>query len=1840
MRKIFCGTLVVFAGIHAQAQLLSENFSTLTDNTLPAGWTSSKSSDLDYTTEPYVGAAGPAYKFATSGQWLQSPTFETGATGLQFWAYGNAGSGSTITVSGLVSGAWALINAFSIAQSDGTYTVALNSQVTQLKFSFTKVVNCAFDDLVVTGGGASSNSPPVLNAIGNKSIALSNSLQFAVTAVPTDGDAVTLTASNLPSGAVFYPTNESGSFVWPNATPTGTYSVTFNAADNDGADAETITITVSPQTPPILTPIGNLSVTVSNSLQFAVTATPTEGDAVTLTASNLPSGASFYPTNEAGSFVWPIAAPTGTYSVTFNAADNDGADAETITITVNPAGSGGGEGSLDISGWTVVQTNALVTYTIPAGTTAEPNSYIVLGRYATKEAFEAAWGITLSNNVVYINTTNKMPQINGAEMYAIYNTSSLLVDGFTPSSLNPLNNTIQRTTLGGNASDAGNWSSSAMANATPGTGASGNGTAGLRISEYSDASNWSNEFVELYYDASTTLPSNQPPVLAAIGNKTVEELQQLQFTVSATDLADGDTITLTMSNAPAMAVFATTNGNGTFTWALPTPDGVYTTTFYAADKDGVDSETITVTVTPPSATITSNFWHFEDDWQGWTNYSRASGDNWSRVNFPGAESTAWKMEMNGVSSDDWLISPALNLSAVTDPIITYWTKRDDSDITIQVKVSTNYPGTGDPLASASWATLPYTTPASINVWAAHTNSLNAYIGQEQVYIAFHYYSANKATLWSVDQIRYSATAAAASNAPPVLAPIGNKSLVISNNLMFPVQAVDPVDGDPITITVSNMPAGAEFTNDNGNAYFTWVSASPDGVYTTTFHAADKDGFDAETINITVSLPPGPTNLPVLASIGNKSIIESNALQFSVSASDVDGDTITLSASGLPSGAGFGSTNAIGSFNWPNPTPVGVYTTTFYAADNDGTNSETVIIFVNALAPTGTIVFQGFDGQPKDTWGFTGGGSTLASAARTDGYGRQIGGTESLTFSNVSLVGHFFSMLHIHCASTGGVENFDSLKVYVALDGGAFPDDPDVTIQEGNPTDAVYNVTWPYSASGIASAMAGTQTVFYGDGDSGYSTIRIKIPDGHSSVSVKIVNGANVSNEYYHIDDVELTSGSWNFNDPPVLSPIGGQYGTKGASLIFTVSATDSDGDPITLSATNLPSGSVFVDLGNGSGNFTWANPTSMGTWNPIFTAETADGWDSETVQISIGDSASSSNVSLTIMAANISDGASQAYDAAGIRTFQGLKPDVVCIQEFNYSSGLRTLVDTAFSTGHYYYCEGGSEQIPNGIISKYPIISSGEWEDTYVSNRDFAWAIIDIPGTQDLYVVSLHILTSSSTDRNNEATLLRSYITNNWPANILLAIAGDFNTVNRSEVCLTTLSSLVTDDKQPRDQNGDMDTEAALPRDYDYDYVLPSTLLNAKHTTTIVSGVSFPYGIVFDPRLSAWGSSLPSPVLSTDADTMQHLAVMKTFQLESAPAAVTSATIYTISGAGGAISPANPVVNFGQSKSFSISNSTGYTISDVKIDGVSIGVTNAYTFTGVTNAHSIAATFQADASWSLVIKDLNGPNSGSTTNNVGGGSSQRCTNNNLTVTYGTTQFVLKGWAGTGSAPASGTSNVTASFTMSQDSSVIWLWNTSYWFDSSSAANGSVNTGDQWVPSGSNVTITATPNQYYNFSVWTGNPPSGQQSNNPVTVAMTSPKALTANFIERLATNNVPEWWLASYGWTSGFDTNAMWDHDGDGAQTWKEYYAGTIPTNAASKFSVQVTPKIGAPTQAILTWSSATGRTYYVEVKSNVVTDTWAPYLSNVPATPPLNTHTGTWTTTDRVYFRIEVRKP
>ncbi len=73
-------------------------------------------------------------------------------------------------------------------------------------------------------------------------------------------------------------------------------------------------------------------------------------------------------------------------------------------------------------------------------------------------------------------------------------------------------------------------------------------------------------------------------------------------------------------------------------------------------------------------------------------------------------------------------------------------------------------------------------------------------------------------------------------------------------------------------------------------------------------------------------------------------------------------------------------------------------------------------------------------------------------------------------------------------------------------------------------------------------------------------------------------------------------------------------------------------------------------------------------------------------------------------------------------------------------------------------------------------------------------------------------------------------------------------------------------------------------------------------------------------------------------------------------------TITASAGANGTITPSGAVsVNLGASKTFTMTPSSGYSVSSVTVDGVNQGAPTSYTFSNVTANHTIAAAFTANA---------------------------------------------------------------------------------------------------------------------------------------------------------------------------------------------------------------------------------------------------------------------------------------
>ena len=202
--------------------------------------------------------------------------------------------------------------------------------------------------------------------------------------------------------------------------------------------------------------------------------------------------------------------------------------------------------------------------------------------------------------------------------------------------------------------------------------------------------------------------------------------------------------------------------------------------------------------------------------EGFSEYSVTGPQKWTCTTF-GNNSTRG-VNMNGFSgganfNEDWLISPAFDLTATNFPLLSFWSRAEFSGPSLQLKVSTDYIGYGDP-NNATWTDLNGRFPeVGTNVWTLSGNiSLSAY-KQAAVYIAWVYTSNDEeAARWTLDDVR------------------------IDNSLVPP----------PPTLTVNSELLNFSYTEAGSNSTrsFTYLAndiVSPVTLNTTTPFSLSKDG---------------------------------------------------------------------------------------------------------------------------------------------------------------------------------------------------------------------------------------------------------------------------------------------------------------------------------------------------------------------------------------------------------------------------------------------------------------------------------------------------------------------------------------------------------------------------------------------------------------------------------------------------------------------------------------------------------------------------------------------------------------------------------------------------------------------------------------------------------------------------------------------------------------------------------------------------------------------------------------------------------------------------------------
>ena len=130
----------------------------------------------------------------------------------------------------------------------------INGATATINLSEADTVSCTFSQ-------ETTDDPPVLTAIGDRTVDEGEQLQFTISATDPDSDPLNYSASNLPPGATFDPATQT--FTWtPGFGQSGSFpNVHFEVSDGILSDAENIAITV-----------GNVPQPTTTSLAVAKTA--------------------------------------------------------------------------------------------------------------------------------------------------------------------------------------------------------------------------------------------------------------------------------------------------------------------------------------------------------------------------------------------------------------------------------------------------------------------------------------------------------------------------------------------------------------------------------------------------------------------------------------------------------------------------------------------------------------------------------------------------------------------------------------------------------------------------------------------------------------------------------------------------------------------------------------------------------------------------------------------------------------------------------------------------------------------------------------------------------------------------------------------------------------------------------------------------------------------------------------------------------------------------------------------------------------------------------------------------------------------------------------------------------------------------------------------------------------------------------------------------------------------------------------------------------------------------------------------------------------------------------
>lgn len=660
---------------------------------------------------------------------------------------------------------------------------------------------------------------------------------------------------------------------------------------------------------------------------------------------------------------------------------------------------------------------------------------------------------------------------------------------------------------------------------------------------------------------SPAVVQNSAPVLAAIGNKSVEANETLTFTATATDADATDTLQFSLAaGAPTGAVI--NQSTGVFTW---TPDpfftGTVSVTVLVTDGQATDSETIsinvvtgqapviaaiadktveegsllqfTVTATDPNANDTLTFSLVTTGLAGNPQIGSTSGIfTWTPplVDGPGAQVTVRVTDSTGLTDTESFT-------------VVVTAKPDSNNAPVLAAIPAQTATTGQQLMFSATAT--DSDNDTLSYFLDPTAPTGAVIGSTTGVFQWTPAAAGTFTFpvlvtdetATVSQNVTVTVSQGATNQAPSFAAIANQEAVINQPFTLTLLASDP-EGSALTYTLvtTDLPGPAAVNATTG--VFTWTPSQTGPAFSVTVRATDAGGlFDTETFNVTVNSSVGGNNTPVFATISNKTAEAGEQLSFTAIATDADNDTLEYFLDPTaPNGAQINA--ATGVFTWtPSPSDAGTATFPIFVTDGTATAQVSVTIVV--------------DGGPG------GGGNTTPSFGPQNDLSIAATATLTATF-------------------TADDPDVGDTLTYTLVTTG-LPGSPSVNAQTG-----VFTWTPPISAAEMNFDIVIRATDGAGASDDALFTVRVfdAGPGGGGG-------------------------GGGGGNSAPVIQSIADQQATVGTQLTFQINATDADGDVLDIFLD--PTGPFTANI-SAAGVFTWTPTASdVGTITfPIFVFDGAN----------------------------------------------------------------------------------------------------------------------------------------------------------------------------------------------------------------------------------------------------------------------------------------------------------------------------------------------------------------------------------------------------------------------------------------------------------------------------------------------------------------------------------------------------------------------------------------------------------------------------------------------------------